>query len=216
MKLQKYIPALAGLLVAPLALHATPIYTAFIPQVLIDYNDPATGFPGSPEPQGNDTFYFTVNAPIIATALGYTPGLLDKGDEVALYDVTSGYLLLAQADFTSSELPPPVSGIQDFLYEAIAPQVLLPGHMYAVDTFYPQPPENYLLNYSVGAAPEINFFGYAYDYNASIDAAANGYPQPEIGPDFQFTAVPDCGMSVALLGLSLGGTRGSKKTCAKN
>jgi hypothetical protein len=139
------------------------------------------------EPTGNDGMFFTPTTAISVTALGYVSAVAANGNLVGLYDVSTSDLL-ASTTVTAASTP---SG--GFLYQAISPVLLTPGTEYAVVGLYTAGTGDlgYFAPNGVGADPAINFVGYSYDDNPSLDLPASGYTPPIFGPNFQFAAVPE-------------------------
>jgi hypothetical protein len=170
-----------------------------VTQAAIAFNPTLTAF-GS-EPNGNDGLFFTVNATISVTSLGYVdPGTV-AGNAVGLYDVTTSTLL---GSATVTSLDPLTSS---FHYSSITPITLTPGDTYAVVGYYG---DSTAVGYdapNAGAAPQINYLYYAYDHNGSLDIpTTTDFPTPIFGANFQFSVVPEPTTMVAgagALGLAL-------------
>jgi hypothetical protein len=146
---------------------------------------PVDLLPISGEPQGSDGLFFTPTANIYVTALGYVDPGSSAGNPVGLYDVLTS-TLLASATITSSS---PADG--SFLYEPITPVMLTAGDEYALAGFYTPSTgaTGYTVGGSVGAAPDITFDGYKYDYNSTLDLPTISYSPSIFGPNFQYAAV---------------------------
>lgn len=165
--------------------------SAFSPPVLDAFGN---------EPTGNDGFFFSPTTPISVTALGYVYPGAASGNLVGLYDVSTS-TILASATVTSAS---PSSG--NFLYEAINPVTLVAGNEYAIVGLYTAGAGavGYYADSGMGAAVQINFDAYLYDYNPSLDLPTVGYAPAIVGPNFQFSvqSVPEPG-SVVLMGTGL-------------
>ncbi len=165
--------------------------SAFTPPVLNAFGD---------EPTGNDGFFFTPTTALSVTALGYVYPGAASGNLVGLYDVSTS-TLLASATITSAS---PSSG--SFLFEAIHPITLVAGNEYAIVGLYTAGAGavGYYADNGMGAAAQINFDAYLYDYNPSLDLPTVGFAPAIVGPNFQFSvqSVPEPG-SVALMATGL-------------
>jgi len=164
------------------------------------------------EPSGNDALFFTPNVNLTVTALGYYDGV-SYSHAVGLYEVTSvvgnptdysgtvsgvsGATTLTSVTgslLASANVAPNTGSlVNNFRYEAITPVTLVAGQLYAVDGYYAGPPDQGVYSTAgVGADPSITFNYYLWDYAASgPDLPLNTYSPPIIGPNFQFTAVPE-------------------------
>jgi len=134
---------------------------------------------------------------------------------VGLYDVSTQDLL-ASTTVTVASTP---SG--DFLYQAISPVLLTPGTEYAVVGLYTAGSGDlgYLAPSGVGADPAINFVGYSYDLNTSLDLPTTSYLPAIFGPNFQFAPVPEpgsCGLMSAGLACAYGFFRSKADKKPKN
>ena len=140
------------------------------------------------EPTGNDGEFFTPLQPISVTALGYFDCGFSVSHDVGLYDVSTSTPLASATITGSSTLS------SNFRYESITPVSLTAGDEYVVSGFYAPGPGNdtgYYATDAVGAAPDITFDGYAYDYNASLDIPTISYATPIFGPNFEYVPVPE-------------------------
>jgi len=139
------------------------------------------------EPLGNDGFYFTPATAISVTELGYVDCGFSVGHDVGLYEVSASTLLASATITGSSTLD---SG---FRYDSISPVLLIAGDEYAMVGNYPATgiDAGYQNNGSIGAAPEIIYDGYYYDYSSTLDLAAIPYATADFGPNFQYDVVPE-------------------------
>jgi hypothetical protein len=178
---------------------------------------------------GNDGFTFTPTENIIVTALDYyvspiASNTLVYPHGVAIYSATTQALLL---ETTVGPCTPAAAcnlvgggvGYSSFASAPITPTELYAGVQYML-AGYSQPLEN-----ENGGTPSgvglplgtiitpsgITLNGYYYDYNGSVDYPTIPYSTAYVGPDFQFSAVPDGGTTLALLGLAVAGLVGLRR-----
>ena len=164
------------------------------------------------EPSGNDALFFTPNVNITVTDLGYYDGVTHS-HAVGLYEVTSvvgnplNYngtvsgvlgsttLTSVTGNLLASTIIAPNAGslVNNFRYNAITPVTLVAGQLYAVDGYYSGPPDQGVYaTGGTGADPSITFKYYLWDYAATgPDLPLNTYTPPILGPNFQFSAVPE-------------------------
>jgi hypothetical protein len=126
---------------------------------------------------GNDGLLFTPTTDISVTSLGYVAGF-SVGHDVGLYDVSTSTLL---ASTTITDFSTPSGG---FFYNLITPVSLTAGHEYAVVGNFPTLGDpNYQVPYaSMGAAAEITFNGYLYDYSPPWICPQFHMPPPTSAP----------------------------------
>jgi hypothetical protein len=164
------------------------------------------------EPSGNDALFFTPTVNVSITALGYYDDVTYP-HAVGLYEVTSvvgnptdysgsvsgvsGATTLTSVggtELASTSIAPGVGTLDNgFRYNAITPITLLAGQLYAVDGYYAGgPDQGVYATGGPGADPSITFNYYLWDYAASgPDLPLNTYATPILGPNFQFSAVPE-------------------------
>lgn len=162
-----------------------------------------------PEGVGNDGIFFTPTTAISVTALGYIAPS-ESGNQVGIFDVST-HVLLASTTVTISD---PTAG--GFYWDSITPVLLAAGNQYAVVGLWTTIPNGFNANGGVGAADGINFDGYKYDASGVLDLPDIGYQPTIFGPNFQFDAVPDGGMTVVLLGGALMGLAAVRRKLSFN
>ncbi len=142
---------------------------------------------------GNDGLFFSVDAPITVSTLGYYHDGAAHRNAVGLFRVSDGALLASVNVTTTSNPLPPGS----FDMASIAPVNLVPNTQYAVvGLMAPGQVAQYIthaVSGNAGAAPGINFLGYKYNYDSSLSLPTLSYGDAYVGPNFGFTAVPGSG-----------------------
>lgn len=139
------------------------------------------------EPTGNDGLFFTPNTAISVTSLGYYDCGFSGFHPVGLYDASTSTLLASATVTSASTL------FGSFRYESITAVSLTAGDQYAVVGFYTPgtiPDTGYYATGDVGAAPDITFNSYKYDYNNALDLPTIDYAPPIFGPNFQYEVLP--------------------------
>jgi hypothetical protein len=165
---------------------ATGLFTGMAAQAdIVAFAPPALNFVPS-EGLGNDGLFFTPTVDISVTSLGYVQPGTTVGNPVGLYIVGSDTLLVSTLVNNSATL------VNGFYYQSITPVTLTAGVEYAVVGNYSgAPAQGFTADSGVGAAAEINFIGYEYDSNGSLDLPTIGWAPPIFGPNFEYTPVPE-------------------------
>jgi len=184
---------------------------------------------------GNDGFTFTPTQDIIVTALDYyvSPDTTPVADTLNYSHGVGIYSVSTQALLVQTTVGPCVTttacnlvgggGYSSFASVPVAPTELYAGDQYMLAGYSQQSEyENGGLSDNAGIPLDtivtpsaVTLNAYYYDYNGSLDYPTTPYSTAFVGPDFQFTAVPDGGTTLTLLGLAVAGLAGLRRKLSK-
>ena len=149
---------------------------------------------------------FTVNAPILVDGLGVfdvNPAGLVESHQIGLWD-NNGTLLAATTVTNGSTLVPSVSNNGDWLFQSIAPVLLLPG-TYVTGAFYPSSvnADTAMALATITTVPQISFLhSRGSQEGVFAEPGVFGGAEPGVfGADIRIAAatVPDQESTFALL-----------------
>jgi len=170
----------------------------------------------------NVGWQFTVNAPILVDGLGvFDVGSngLTESHQVGLWD-NLGNLLATTTVNSGGTLVLSASNTGDWLFNSIAPVLLLPG-TYVTGAFYATRADQVMANATITTVPEVSFAASRASNDAGFaEPGVYGLVQPGVfGPNFSIvtgvSSVPDEGNTFALLMIGAAGLlvfRRSRKT----
>ena len=152
----------------------------------------------------NQGWLFTANSDLQVTSLGYWDRGLDGlygSHEVGIF--TTAGVLLTSATVPSGTAAPLT---YNFRYVSTAPVTLLAGTDYVIGTFFGDiyQTSDSLAVYptNLATSPEITFLGGRYLLGTALAMPSTSSGDSRIGPNFQFSVVPEPG-SLLLLGSGL-------------